>query len=169
MDFSKVIENRWSVRDFSDRDVEEQKICNILEVFKSAPTAKNMQPVRLIAVQGDSLNIVDEVSPCRYGAKLAFLVCSDESVSWKDKNNKSRGEMDATIAATHIMLAAANEGLGSCWVCLFDKEKTIELFNLENNIEPHCFMMVGYPSDKAVPADRHTIRNDLKDVVKYIK
>lgn len=170
MDFNKVIQNRYSVRDFANIPVEDQKIQNILEVFRTAPTAKNQQPVRVYVVKdSDMLQKIDSVSKCRFGARLVFMVCSDKGEAWVDRTtNHNRGEMDASIAATHIMLSAVNEGLGTCWVCLFDGQKARELFELPENVVPECFIMAGYPGENAVPSERHTLRHELKDTVKII-
>lgn len=169
MEFCKVIENRFSVREYDEKTVEEDVLQRILEVFRTSPTAKNRQPVRLIVVKDkDMLEKIDGISPCRYGATLAFLVCSDENEAWIDRKSHSRGEMDATIAATHIMLSCTNEGLGTCWVCLFDEDKTRALFELPDNIKPQCFIMAGYPKENTQPNERHTIRHELRDTVKII-
>lgn len=169
MEFYDVLKSRWSVRSFDDRKVEQDKIDRILNVARTAPTAKNMQPVRILcAVSDNALEKLNSISPCIYNAPLVFIVCSDNSACWTSPQGKSRGEMDASIAATHIMLAAANEGLGSCWVCMFDPQKLSKEFGLTENIVPQCLIVVGYPSSNAKPADRHFDRLPLSETVKYV-
>ena len=159
MNFLNVIKSRWSVRDFSDIAIEQQKLQNIMEITHTAPTAKNMQPVHTYVItNGEMLKKIDDVSPCRYGATAVFAVCYNTDECWKDDSGAFRGEMDASIAATHIMLAATNEGLGTCWVCLFDKDGITKLLDLPKNEVPACLIMVGYPSDEAKPSPRHTDR-----------
>ncbi len=162
MNFLNVIKSRWSVRDFADIEVEKSKLQNIMEITHTAPTAKNMQPVHTYVItNSDMLKKIDSVSPCRYGATAVFAVCYNTDECWKNDDGDMRGEMDASIAATHIMLAATNEGLGTCWVCLFDKIKLKALLDLPENEVPACLIMVGYPSDKAKPSERHTDRKDF--------
>jgi len=162
MNFLNVIKSRWSVRDFADVKIEKQKIQNIMDITYTAPTAKNMQPVHTYVVTNpEMLKKMDDVSACRYGATAVFAVCYNTDECWKNDAGDMRGEMDASIAATHIMLAATNEGLGTCWVCLFDKEKLKDLLNLPDNEVAACLIMVGYPSDKAKPSPRHLDRKDF--------
>lgn len=169
MEFNDVIKSRWSVRSFDSRKVEQSKIDRILEIARTAPTAKNMQPVRILCARSDeAIEKLASVSPCLYNASLVFAVCSDESKCWVSEQGKSRGEMDASIAATHIMLTAANEGLGSCWVCMFDAQKLSEQFGLPENIVPQCLIVVGYPSPEAKPAARHFDRLPLNETVKFV-
>ncbi|MBP3481516.1 MAG: nitroreductase family protein [Clostridia bacterium] len=169
MEFNEVIKTRWSVRSFSDKKVEQDKLLRILETAKTAPTAKNMQPVRIICAQSDkALADFKRISPCTYGAPLIFAVCSDENKCWVSSDGESRGEMDASIYATHIMLAAANEGLGSCWVCMFDRNELVRRFELPENIVPRCLVVVGYSSEDAQPSDRHFDRLPLSETVRYV-
>ncbi len=133
-----------------------------MEIAHTAPTAKNMQPVHTYVItNADMLKKIDDISPSRYGATAVFAVCYNTDECWTNEAGEMRGEMDASIAATHIMLAATNEGLGTCWVCLFDKDKLSELLDLPKNEVPACLIMVGYASDKAKPSPRHTERKDF--------
>ena len=169
MEFNEVIQSRWSVRSFDGKKVEKEKTERILSVARTAPTAKNMQPVRILCVQSsEGLEKLNKISPCIYGAPLVFVVCSDESRCWVSSAGKSRGEMDASISATHIMLAAANEGLGSCWVCMFDEKRLAREFELPENVVPQCLIIVGYPAKDAAPSERHNDRLPLSETVKFI-
>ncbi len=169
MEFNDIIKARWSVRSFSDKKVEQDKILRILEIAQTAPTAKNMQPVRIICAHSEkAISDFRRISPCTYGAPLIFAICSDENECWVDSDGKSRGEMDASICATHIMLAATNEKLGSCWVCIFDKNELARRFELLENIVPRCLVVVGYPAEDAQPSQRHFDRLPLSETVKYV-
>ena len=162
MNFLNVIKSRWSVRDFSDIVIEKSKLLNILDITHTAPTARNMQPVHTYVItNADMLKKIDTVSPCRYGATAVFVVCYNTDECWKSDAGEMRGEMDASIAATHIMLAATNEGLGTCWVCRFEADGVKKVLDLPENEVPACLIMVGYPSDKARPSDRHLDRKDF--------
>ena len=167
MEFRELIKARYSVRRFSDRPVEPEKLNAVLEAGRLAPTAKNIQPVRIYVAQSEkALAIMNEASPCIYGAKTVLVICSDESTCWVTPAGKSGGTMDASIVATHITLAAADEGLGSCWVGMFDEKKLSKLLELPENIVPQCLMPIGYADMQ--PSDRHASRKDLSDTVKYI-
>lgn len=166
MDFKKVTESRYSVRSFSNTPVEKQKINAILEAFRSAPTAMNMQPVRVYAVTDSAVvKKLEEATPCMYGAPMTFVICHDKDTCCVMSSGKSLGEMDASIAASFIMLAAVNEGLGTCWVCRFDEDKTRKILNIPDNIVPDCYMVVGYPTENAAPSERHFKRLEISESV----
>ena len=153
MDFEKIIRERYSVRKFLDTPVEEEKINKIMEACMVAPTAKNLQPIRVFAIKSsEGLEKVDSISVCRYNAPLVFLVCYDLNNCWysEDKTVNS-GIEDASICTTHMMLEAYNIGLGSCWINLMDYSKCKEIFDLDENIVPLCLLDVGYPDIGAGP------------------
>lgn len=165
MTFEQVINARYSARSFKDVAVENEKIDNIINLTMTAPTAKNMQPVKTYVITDSEMlkKLDDGVTICRFGATAVFAVCYDKTMAWTNSNGESRGEMDASIAATHIMLSATNEGLGSCWVCLFDKDKLKELLKLDDNIVPCCLIMTGYKADDCEPSVRHTQRKPVDE------
>ena len=167
MEFNDVIKNRIAVRKFSSKKVERDKIMQILEAGRLAPTAKNNQPQKILVVtEEENLKKIDEITPCRYNAPTVLIVCSNKDEAFK-KDNYSTYEMDACIVATHMMLEATNLGLGSVWVELFDKELLKQKFNLDSNIEPICLLMIGYKTDNYFNP-MHEIRKDLSETVLYI-
>ncbi|GBU23046.1 nitroreductase [Fibrobacteres bacterium R8-0-B4] len=158
---------RYSVRSFCPRAVEPEKLTQALSAARLAPTACNNQPQR-IKVVSDSAGLakVDECTPCRFGAPVVLLVCYDKTVCWRHPDTgKPSGEIDAGIVTTHIMLAAAEIGLGSCWVMKFNVSKAAELFNLPENFVPVAMLPIGYPADDAAPSDRHGLRFDVDKIV----
>jgi len=163
--FLKLAEARYSVRSFSAKAVESEKLTQILEVGRIAPTACNNQPqrVKVISDQAGLAN-VDKCSPCRYGAPLVLLVCYDRTVCWSHPSNTGliSGEIDASIVTTHMMMAAADLGLGSCWVMKFERDKAVEAFALPENIVPVAMLPIGYPTEDTIPADRHSIKNTME-------
>ncbi len=170
MNFNDVINNRWSVRAFANVPVEKEKLQSIIDTTITAPTAKNMQPVHTYVItNADMLKKVDDISACRYGATAVFAVCYNTDECWTNDKGDSRGEMDASIAATHIMLAATNEGLGTCWVCLFDEDKLRDALKLPQNEKPVCLIMVGYTADTARPSERHTTRKPLDKAFTFVE
>ena len=159
--FLELAAARYSLRSFSPKAVEAEKLSRILEAGRLAPTACNNQPqrVKVITDQADLLK-VDLCSPCRFGAQAVLLVCYDKTVCWKHPSNEAliSGEIDASIVATHLILAAQDIGLGSCWVMKFDREKTVKTFALPKNIVPVAMLPIGYPAEDATPSDRHGSR-----------
>ena len=110
MEFTKVVAERYSCKNFSTRKVEAEKLTEILEAGRLAPTAKNFQEQRIYVLQSEeSLAKLDKVTPCRYGAPTCLVVAFDKnSVFTYPGGKRDSGVEDAAIVATHLMLAAAN-------------------------------------------------------------
>ena len=165
--FLALAAERCSVRSYKNQSIEPGKLNEILEVGRIAPTACNNQPQRIkVITDSADLERVDKCTPCRFGAPAVLLVCYDKSVCWKRKfDGATSGEVDASIVTTHLMLAAKDAGLGSCWVMYFDPMKTVELFELSENIVPVAFLPIGYPADDAKPADGHSQKHALDKIL----
>lgn len=170
MNFLKLVEERYSVRQFKSKKVEEEKIEKILEAGRVAPTAVNFQPQRILVIQSeDALEKLAECTPYSFGAPLAFLVCYDKEECWKRAkfDDKSSGDIDASIVGTHMMLSAANEGIGSTWVMLFDPIKIKEVYNIPDNIEPVALFPMGYAAEDAKVNKKHYDKKAIEETVVY--
>lgn len=170
MEFKEVVRNRYSCRKYSDRKVEPEKLEAILEAGRLAPTAKNLQEQRIYVIQSEEgLAKIDAVTTCRFGAPVVIAVAFDKNnVFTYPGGMKNSGDEDATIVATHMILAAADEGLGSCWLNLFDPQQTAELLGLPENEELVMLMDIGYAAEDAVPAKAHERRKDLSETVRFL-
>lgn len=164
-DFITLATERYSVRHFSDKPVEQEKIDKILRAAQVAPTAVNSQPQMIYLLRSaEAMEHANQVSPCMYGAPQAFLVCYDtERVCQRGDNGGNYGDIDCSIVLTHMMLEATDLGLGSCAVGMFDAQKAVELFNLPSNIRPVLMLPFGYPADDAAPSDRHSQYRSLEE------
>ena len=135
MEFKEVVKNRFSCKKFSSRKVEPEKLTAILEAGKLAPTAKNLQEQHVYVVQSEQmLAKIDGVTPCRYGAPTVLVVAFDKNnVFTYPGGKRDSGVEDASIVATHMILAAADEGVDSCWINFFDPEKMEKALGLPEN------------------------------------
>ncbi len=105
MHFLDLAAQRYSVRSYSRRPVEQEKIDLILKAAQLAPTAVNYQPQMIYVLKsGEALAKISRLCRCIYGAPLVFLICSDESRTWKSQTEPgySAGEMDCSIVCTHM-------------------------------------------------------------------
>lgn len=116
MEFSEVVKKRYSCKKFDGRKVEKEKINEILEAGRLAPTAKNLQEQKIYILESEEmLAKVDKLTPCRYGASAVIVVAFDKNnVFTYPGDKRDSGVEDATIVATHMMLAATNAGVDSC-------------------------------------------------------
>ena len=170
MDFRKVVENRYSCKSFDGRKVEQAILDRILAAGRVAPTAKNLQEQHIYVLQSDeALEKVDMVTPCRYNAGTCLLVAFDKNnVYTYPGSQRESGIEDATIVATHLMLAAANEEVDSCWLNCIDLAKAHELFGLPENEEVLMILDLGYASEGTGPLGHHGSRKPLTETVTYL-
>ena len=153
MEFTQVVENRYSCKNFSGRKVEAEKLQVILEAGRVAPTAKNLQEQRVYVVQSEEgLKKIDAVTPCRYGAPTCLVVAFDKNhVFTYPGEKRDSGVEDASIVATHMMLAAANAGVDSCWLNFFDPDKAAKELGLPENEEVLMILDLGYAAEGVGP------------------
>ena len=170
MEFKEVITKRYSCKKYSDRPVEAEKLTAILEAGRQAPTAKNLQEQHIYVLQSaENLAKVDAVTPCRYGAPTVLVAAFDKNnVFTYPGGKRDSGVEDATIVATHMILAAANEGVDSCWINFFDPEKLAELLGLLENEEILMVMDLGYAAEGTGPLPNHGSRKPLAETVTYL-
>ncbi len=167
MSFLELAKTRYSTRHFSNTPVSDELIETILEAARVAPTAKNLQPQRMLVIQTqDGLQKL-QAGTNTYQAPLVIVVLADRSVSWKRSyDNKDHGEIDATIATDHMMLQAADLGLGSVWICRFDPKVVRQAFNIPTQLEPVNILAIGYEAGTPKSPDRHLAdRKPLADLV----
>ncbi|MDO5299667.1 MAG: nitroreductase family protein [Clostridia bacterium] len=170
MDFIELAKKRYSVRSYSEKKVENEKLQRILQAAHLAPTAANLQPVRLIAVEsqvglekiGKGANI--------YGAPLAIIVCADHSKAWiRPFDQKQTCDIDASILTDHMMLEATELGLGTVWICYFKPDVIRKEFDLPDDLEPVNILAIGYSNEKAADPERHErLRIPLSKLVKKL-
>ena len=167
MDFLTLARERFSVLEYEHRGVEPEKIEKILDAALAAPTACNNQPQRILAIDTEEKRQkLDDAVPGGFFAPAAFLVCYDKRTCWvRPQDGKSSGEIDATIAATHMMLEATDLDLGSIWVMSWDAEKVKATFALEAHIEPVALLIVGHKTANAKPRQGHFASKMREDIL----
>jgi len=170
MEFKEVVRNRYSCKKFSDRKVEEEKLEAILEAGRLAPTAKNLQEQHVYVIQTEEmLAAIDAVTPCRYNAPTVIAVAFDKNnVFTYPGGKRDSGVEDASIVAAHMILAAADEGVDSCWLNFFDPEIVAQKLDLPENEEVLMLMDLGYAAEGAGPLPNHGSRKPLSETVTYI-
>lgn len=168
MDFIDIAKKRFSARKFKDMEVEEEKIKQVLEAGRVAPSACNYQPVHFVVVRDEIQR--ERVCSTYKGswlkeAPVIIVVCGDYGLSWKRPNDdKDHCDIDAAIAIDHITLAAADLGLGTCWVCNFDAEKCGEYIYLPERLGAIAIIPLGYPAEEA-DVNRHDEKRRALDQV----
>ncbi len=171
MEFIELAKSRYSVRSFSTRQIEKEKLNKILQAAKISPTAANKQPQKIYVLQSEqALQQISTVCKCIFGAPTVLLITSDEMEAWKNpfSNNYNTSDIDGSIVCTHLMLQAWELGIGSCWVGYFDLEQVKKVMGLPDNEKLVAILPIGYPSEKSKPAPMHYSRKELNQIVKYL-
>lgn len=171
MEFLDVVKERYSVRKFNDEVVSSELLKKILEVGLLAPTAKNIQPVKIYVLQSkEALEKLDSLTHCRYGASTVLLFTYNNDEDWKNplEDGIHSGIEDVSIVATHIMLSAKNEGVDTCWCNYFANSKLEELLNIPKNEKSVLIMPIGYADETSKPAPGHSESKNFDDIFKYI-
>ena len=169
MNFLELAKARYSCKKFAKKPVECEKLEQVLEAARWAPTAKNNQPQHIYVLQSEeSLALVDQITPCRYDATTVLAVAHDTTNVFEYPGGVyNSGAEDAAIVATHIVLAAKAVGLDTCWLNFFDPDKAKELLKLPEHEIVTILIDVGYPADTAKPLPNHEKRKPLSETVTY--
>jgi nitroreductase len=166
MKFQELIEARYSVRAYKSDPVEDEKLQQVLKAARMAPTAVNRQPFQLIVIhtkgREEELNRI-------YGRDwfvqppLVICICGVPALAWSRMDGMNYYEVDVTIAMDHLILAATELGLGTCWIGAFDPDAAREVLGLPDTVEPIAFTPLGYPADEP----RQKKRKPLSELVRY--
>ena len=172
MELQEVFNQRYSARKYAEKEVEEEKLEQVLDAGRIVPTACNLQPQRMYVIKSkEAIQTLDSVTKMRYGAPTVILICSDMENCWNSRYEEgyNTSEMDCSIATTYMMLKATELGLGTVWVRAFNADEVKKAFDLPENIKPICMLTIGYKADDCEPnATSHFTRNELKDEVEYL-
>ena len=167
MSFIQLAEERFSVRKFSARAVEQEKLEAILRAGQIAPTACNNQPQKIYVIRSpEALEKLQKCKPSHFGETLAILVCCRTGACWRCPcDGKSSGDVDAAIVTTHMMLAAQEQGIGSTWVMHFIPDAVRSEFAIPEDEEPISLLVMGYPAEDVKPAPLHAQKKPLNETV----
>lgn len=166
MEFSNLIQRRYSVRAYKPDPVEDDKLQGLLEAARLAPSAANRQALRFIAIHTEGR---EEELQRIYNRDwfvqppLVICACGIPSENWVRKDGKNYNDVDVAIAMDHLILAATDAGLGTCWIAAFDANAAREVLHLPDHVEPIAFTPLGYPAVQPGPKKR----KDLSELVRY--
>ncbi|HXL02495.1 MAG TPA: nitroreductase family protein [Candidatus Atribacteria bacterium] len=148
MDFKELIQTRRSVRKFRAEEVEEEDLREILEAARLAPSAINLQPWKFIVIKNDKKKRL--IAQAAGGqefvgeAPVVIVACATGRGGFIGGYMES-WPVDVAISVTHLLLAAWDRGLGTCWVGDFDEEKIKEICEIPPEVRVVAIVPVGYP------------------------
>jgi len=172
MDFYNLIRTRESIRVYDPaRPVEEDKLRRILEAGRLAPSAANYQPWHFLIIS--SSGMLAKVRACYErdwftDAPNILIVTGNKTDAWVRKYDGYNSlETDLTIAMDHMILAAENEGVGTCWIAAFNPEILREALSLKENDEIYAITPLGYPKKGFVKKGRKN-RKPLDEIIRFL-
>ncbi len=167
--FKQLVEKRYSCRNFSSQAIEKEKLEFVLDVVRMAPSACNLQPWQFVVVMQPAM--LEKLHECYSRdwfrtAPCCIVALGNHQQAWHRPNDgKDHCDIDLAIAIDHLTLAAADNGLGTCWVCNFDAKKCAEIVELPTHLEVIALMPIGYPAENSIPEKK---RNPLNEIVQFI-
>jgi nitroreductase len=167
MDYTDLIAARYSVRAYKPDPVEDEKLQKVLEAARIAPTAANRQPFQLIIIHTRGRE--DELRRIYHRdwfvqAPLILCAVGIPSQGWERSDDQRRYlDVDVAIVMDHLILEAANQGLGTCWIAAFNARAAREVLNLPDHVEPLIFTPLGYAADHPGVKERKS----LDELVRY--
>ena len=166
MDFEKLVLARYSCRAYKPDPVGEETLEKVLEAARLAPTATNKQAFRIVVVRTKGREeALRRVYPHAWFAQAPWVigVCAMPAQNWIRKDGRNYSDVDAAIVMDHLILAAADLGLGTCWIANFDAAAAREVLGLPAEADPVVFTPLGWPADAPKPKTR----KPLSDLVRY--
>lgn len=160
MNFLELVQQRYSVRAYKPDPVEEDKLQQVLEAARLAPSAANRQPFRLIVLHtaGREAELKRVYHRSWFSqAPLIIAICGLPDQAWVRRDGQNYHYVDAAIAMDHLILAATSLGLGTCWVAAFDPAAAREILGLPPEVEPIAFTPLGYSADNPRPKEREPL------------
>ena len=166
MSFLELVKKRYSVRSYELRPIEPEKLDYVMECVRLAPSAVNFQPWKFAVItEPEALKVIKtaygrewfQTAPC------VIVACADHDKSWhRQADGKDHADIDVAIAVEHLCLAAAEQGLGTCWVCNFDVPRCCEVLNLPEHIKPVALIPIGYPVNEEVPEKKRKSAEEIR-------
>ena len=168
MEFIDVITERYSVRGYLDKEVEKEKLEYVLKAATIAPTGVNAQPFKVFVIDTKKYKeALSKIYDAKWFVEAPYVLCVVALIdqAWtRPWDKKNIADIDATIVMDHMILAAQDVGLGTCYIGAFKKQEAHRFLNLDENEEAVLFTPLGYPN--AEP--RETPRKELDEFVVYI-
>ena len=167
MNFLDLVKTRRSVRTYLEKPVPEDVLLRILESARLAPSANNRQPWRFVVVKDPELRNALGIAANnqRFVGQAPVIIAA---IALMPEGLMSCGvpryAVDLSIAVTHMTLAAADEGLGTCWIGAFSQEKVKELLQVPHEYKIVALLPLGYPADNRVG---EKYRKPLDEIISY--
>ena len=165
MNILSAIQGRRSIRKYSDKPVEEEKLLKVLEAARLSPSAKNRQEWKFIVVKDSKTRerLTEAIGqPFVREAPIILVCCGTETESIM-KCGQPRYTVDLSIATAYMILTAYEQGLGTCWLGSFDENKVKQILDIPEKVRVVSITPLGYPAESPAPKPRKS----LDEIISY--
>ncbi len=167
MEFYEVLKTRRSIRAYKPDAVPENALRNIAEAVNQAPTACNRQPFKLLLVRDPEMRKTI-CANCKFEfltqAPVIAVMLTNESESWTRFEGNPAADIDASIAMEHLVLSAAAEGLGTCWICAFSRPQMNEALKIKAPWSAFALSPIGFANGEPRPFTRKPV-SEIVEIV----
>ena len=167
MTVTEAIRKRYSCRAYQDKPVEKEKLAQIFEAARLAPSAKNEQDWRFVVVteKGKKQEVADTTNRPEVFGRAGVIIAACSNSDYVMKCGQAIGPIDVAIALDHISLLATELGLATCWIGSFEPEKVRKILDIPQGVAIIELMALGYPAN----GQRETKREPVENIVCYEK
>jgi len=167
LDVFEAVKTRRSIRKYSDKPVEKNKLLKVLEAARLSPSANNNQPSHFIVVSDNAT--LKSLLPAYtrewfVKAPVVIVACSYPDKAWSRMDGESFWKVDSAIAVENMVLVAHEAGLGTCWVAAFDEKKVKEVLDIPKEVRLIAMLPLGYPAEQKGEV---TDRKSLDEIIHY--
>ncbi len=170
--FLALVKKRRSIRAYREKTIPEEIIDYILEAGRLAPSSENLQPWKFYVVRNKSTIFkLSKAAPLKLNRYLKFIASADtiivlvaekKPVHWIAKLiGKDYHELDVMIAGEHMVLAATDKNIGSCWIGWFSEKKVKRILNLNPAQKPIAMIALGYPQEEKEEVKNRLSKNKV--------
>ena len=164
MDFLELTRKRYSVRAYKPTPVEAEKLTEILEAARIAPTSSNRQPFRLLVIHTKGREKeLKAIYDKDWFVQAPIIICACGTAAPGLSYDELRSYRNIGIVIDHLILAATNLGLGTCWIGAFSPKAARVILGLPDDVHPIVFVTVGYAADQSRPK----VRKSIDELVRY--
>ncbi|WGM88641.1 MAG: nitroreductase family protein [Candidatus Bathyarchaeum tardum] len=169
MDIIEAIKSRRSVRKFSDKKIDSNKLITILDAIRFAPSAFNRQEWRFVIIKNSETThkLVEEAKTQQFVAEAPVVVVAFAKSSGPIMScGQPCYVIDVAIALDHLSLAALEYGVSTCWISGFNENRLKEIFDILDKVRVIALMLLGYPSEQVISEKK---RLPLTELLKFEK
>lgn len=159
MDVLEAIRKRYSCRSYKEKEIEREKLNQLLEAARLAPSAKNLQDWRFVVVtdKEKKQKLAQAANNQSFLEEAGAIIVACTNSDYLMRCGQPAGVIDVAIALEHICLQATELGLATCWIGAFYPEKVKPIVGIPADITVVELLAIGYPADKPKGQDRKPV------------